>query len=215
MKVGTDGVLLGAWADCRDAKNILDVGTGSGLIALMLAQRSDASITAIDSDENACKQAQINFDNSPFSDRLTLNKIAYQDYLSSTRFDLIVSNPPYFLHSLKSPDRSRTRARHSDDLPFEDLLKTTSGLLSSQGKLAIILPWDSFESFDDLAWEQRLFLNKKTNVYSLPGQKPKRLLLEYSTKKLPIVEDDLFIEKSQKLYSEEYIHLTRDFYLGT
>jgi tRNA1Val (adenine37-N6)-methyltransferase len=123
MKVGVDGVLLGAWADCRNIQFALDVGTGSGLIALMLAQRSDASIHAIDIDENAYQQAEINFNNSPFYNRLSIEQISFQDFSSSVRYDLIVSNPPYFTHSMKSPDKNRNLARHNDHLPLEVLIK--------------------------------------------------------------------------------------------
>ena len=123
MKVGVDGVILGAWADCRNIKYSLDVGTGSGLIALMLAQRSEAYIHAIDIGENAYKQAEINFNNSPFHDRLSLEQIAFQDFSSSIKYDLIVSNPSYFVHSLKSPDKNRSLARHNEYLPLKVLLK--------------------------------------------------------------------------------------------
>jgi tRNA1Val (adenine37-N6)-methyltransferase len=123
MKVGVDGVLLGAWADCRNAGYILDAGTGSGLIALMLAQRSNAIIHAIDIDENSCNQAEINFTNSPFHDRLSVEHISFQNYFPPVRYDLIVSNPPYFANSLKSPDKNRNLARHDEFLPIEVLIK--------------------------------------------------------------------------------------------
>ena len=213
MKVGTDGVLLGAWSDCKQAKTILDIGTGSGLIALMLAQRSEALIYAIDIDENACKQAKINFDNSPFFAQLIVEKAAFQHWETSLRFDLLVSNPPYFSDSLKSFDSGRNSARHNDSLFFADLIEKSFSLMNPGGKLEVIIPFDGFEVFQSLAMENQLFLCRKTLVSSLPQKSPKRVLLEYSNKDTGYREDLLLIEKSPKIYSEEYIALTEDFYL--
>ena len=213
MKVGIDGVLLGAWADCRNIKYGLDVGTGSGLIALMLAQRSEAFIHAIDIDENACKQAGINFNNSPFCDRLSIEPIAFQDFSSSVRYDLIVSNPPYFAHSLKSPDKNRNLARHNDHLPLEDLIKKSASLLSSQGKAAFILPFNQWEKANSLAIENQLFLSRKTLVSSIQNHPPKRVLLEYSLIDQCATEDSFYIGRTKQTYSNEYRALTEAFYL--
>ena len=213
MKVGTDGVLLGAWADCLNAQTILDIGTGSGLIALMLAQRSKSVITAIDIEESAYIQAGINFKKSPFNDRLNIYHASIQQFSTSTKYDLIVSNPPYFSNSLQSPDASRTHARHNDSLSLDDLIKHSQSLLSPKGKLALILPFDIFEQVNDRALEHSLFLCRKTQVCPTPSQAPKRILLEYSMEKQPIVENELFIEKSRHVYSEEYRNLTSKFYL--
>jgi len=213
MKVGTDGVLLGAWADCKQAKTILDVGTGSGLIALMLAQRSEAKVYSIDIDENACKQAKINFDNSPFFNRLTIEKCAFQLWNPPLHFDLIVSNPPYFSDSLKSPDSGRNFARHNDSLFFSELIKKSISILNPGGKLAVILPLSGFDGFQSLAMENHLFLCRKTFVSSLAHKPPKRILLEYSNKEMECKENLLVIEKSPKIYSEEYIGLIGGFYL--
>jgi len=191
----------------------LDIGTGSGLIALMLAQRSEAQVYAVDIDENACRQAKINFDNSPFSDRLIVEKVAFQHWNTPLKFDLIVSNPPYFSDSLKSPDSGRNFARHNDSLFFADLIEKSISLMNSGGKLAVIFPFDGFEIFQSLALENQLFLCRKTLVSSLPQKLPKRVLLEYSNKETDYREDLLLIEKSPKIYSEEYIALTEEFYL--
>jgi tRNA1Val (adenine37-N6)-methyltransferase len=214
MKVGTDGTLLGAWADCEQAKTILDIGTGSGLIALMLAQRSEAQVYAIDIDENACKQAKINFENSPFSGRLFIEKVDFQHWNTSLRFDLLVSNPPYFTNSLKSADKGRNFARHNDSLFFADLIGKSCSMMNEGGKLAVILPFDGFEVFQALALESRLFLCRKTLVSSLPHKPPKRVLLEYSNKETDYREDMLLIEKAPKVFSEEYVAFTGDFYLN-
>jgi len=213
MKVGVDGVLLGAWADCRNIRYGLDIGTGSGLIALMLAQRSKAFIHAIDVDENACKQAEINFNNSIFHDRLSIESVAFQDFLSSTRYDLIVSNPPYFARSLKSPDRNRSMARHNDHLPLDILIKKSASLLSLQGKAAFIIPYDQWEAIHALAVDNRLFLCRKTEVSTLQNHPPKRVLLEYSLIDRGRTEDSWYIGATKQTYSDEYRALTGDFYL--
>ena len=213
MKVGIDGVLLGAWADCRNIRYGLDVGTGSGLIALMLAQRSEACVHAIDIDENACKQAEINFNHSPFHDRLSIESVPFQDFLSSRRYDLIVSNPPYFAHSLKSPDKNRNLARHNDHLPLEVLIKKSASLLTPQGKAAFIIPFDQWENIHSPAVENQLFLCRKTLVSSLQNHPPKRVLLEYSFINRGVTEDGFYIGETKETYSNEYRSLTEDFYL--
>jgi tRNA1Val (adenine37-N6)-methyltransferase len=213
MKVGVDGVLLGAWADCRNCRYALDVGTGSGLIALMLAQRSEATIHAIDMDENACKQAEINFTNSPFHDRISLELIDFQNFSSSVRYDLIVSNPPYFTQSLKSPDANRNLARHNDSLPLDVLISKSALLLSLRGKIALILPFDQWEQAHSLAIENQLFLCRKTLVSSVQDHPPKRVLLEYSFLEQNTKENSFYIGQEKETYSDEYRALTEGFYL--
>jgi tRNA1Val (adenine37-N6)-methyltransferase len=213
MKVGTDGVLLGSWADCADSWDILDVGTGSGLIALMLAQRSKAYITALDLDENACSQAISNVSNSCFYDRISIIHSSFQEYRTDKKYDLIVSNPPYFEQSLKSHDKQRNLARHNNALPFEDLLNKSASLLTDKGKFALVLPFDVFSQFDDLAGRAGLYLNKRINVHSTPVLPPKRILLEYSFFRSVVLKRNLIIEISRHIYHEDYINLTKDFYL--
>jgi tRNA1Val (adenine37-N6)-methyltransferase len=213
MKVGTDGVLLGAWADCSNAETILDIGSGSGLIALMLAQRSPARIDAIDIDEDACQQAKINFENAPFRDRLSVYFSSLQDFFPSKKYDLVVSNPPYFSRSLQSPDKNRTLARHNQTLPFDELITNSCRLLSSDGKLALILPFDAFDSINPLALEQNLFLCRKEKISPVWNHPPKRILLEYSVKQYPLIETEIHLEDSNHARSEDYQNLTKDFYL--
>jgi tRNA1Val (adenine37-N6)-methyltransferase len=213
MKVGTDGVLLGAWANVENAKNILDIGTGSGLIALMLAQRSEAFVEALDVDKNAYRQAQINFENSPFKNRLKIENIDFQSFSSPVKYDLLVSNPPYFSNSLKPNDKGRLVARHDDRLPLADLIRKTASLLSSQGKLALIIPYESIGNVETIADESQLFLCRKTLVASSPHHPPKRTLLEFSCHLIKLQENEIFIEKFPQVYSEEYVELTKDFYL--
>jgi tRNA1Val (adenine37-N6)-methyltransferase len=212
MKVGTDGVLLGAWANVENAEKILDIGTGSGLIALMLAQRSPAFVEAIDIDENACKQAKINFGNAPFKERLNVAKCAFQEFSASCKYDLLVSNPPYFSNSLKSPDKGRTFARHNDSLTLDELMKKSASLLNPHGKLALILPFESLENVNILSSENQLFICRKTTVSASPDHSPKRVLMEFSPTPAARQESVLFIEKAPRIFSEEYIALTKDFY---
>lgn len=180
MKVGTDGVLLGAWTGIESCNRILDIGTGTGLIAMMLAQRSKAVIDAIDIDAEACLQAQENAESSPFAERIKIRHSALSDFAQTDTglYDLIVSNPPYFVDSLKCPDQKRNTARHTDTLTLEDLLQDSRKLLAPQGRIALILPYDQKERLTDCIRTQNLFLSKETSVIPVPGAEPKRLLAE-------------------------------------
>ncbi|MDR0542361.1 MAG: methyltransferase [Dysgonamonadaceae bacterium] len=214
MKVGTDGTLLGAWVDVSGAKTILDVGTGSGLIALMLAQRSeDALIDAIDTDENACRQSEMNFALSPFVSRLRVVHGNFLHYFPLKACDLIVSNPPYFIDSLKSPDKQRTIARHTDELPLNGLLEKSAQLLTAGGRLSLILPAERFGFVQDAAARTGFFLVRKTEVCAVENRPPKRVLLEYARTFAPLAENKICIETAHHTYSEEYRALTKDFYL--
>jgi tRNA1Val (adenine37-N6)-methyltransferase len=213
MKVGTDGVLLGAWTDCENAERILDVGTGSGLIALMLAQRSQTDIDAIDVDENAYKQSSVNFHNSIFSRRINNYHMDFRQYTTRKTYDLIVSNPPYFTNSMQSPDKNRSTARHTHQLDFETLLRKSNQLLSDNGRLSIILPYESLIVIQEIAERNQLHLSRKTIVRPLENHPPKRVLLEFSKVISDTEENELFIEKSRRVYSDDYICLTKDFYL--
>lgn len=214
MKVGTDGVLLGAWAKCQNAENILDIGTGSGLIALMLAQRSSAEIEAIDIDEGAYKQARLNFLNSKFKNQLKAIHQSLQTYNPDKKYDLIVSNPPYFTNSLKSPIKERTKARHTDFLSLEELFEKSAYLLSEKGIISIIIPFVDFDRVNQIADKQLLFLSRKTIVYPTPQSNPNRVLLEYSFRKKQIEETQLIVEISRHQYSDEFRNLTADYYLN-
>lgn len=217
MKVGTDGVLLGAWAGTDSCNRILDIGTGTGLIALMLAQRSPAIIDAIDIDTDACLQAQENVVASPFAERIQVRHSALADFAQAAtdRYDLIVSNPPYFVDSLKCPDRQRNTARHTDTLTLEDLLQDSRKLLAPQGRIALILPYDQKERLTDCIRTYQLFLSKETSVIPVPGAQPKRLLAELTADQpaSPASSDRLILEIARHQYTDEYIRLTKDFYL--
>lgn len=215
MKVGTDGVLLGAWASVS-GMNALDIGTGTGLIALMMAQRNlQLEIDAIDIDEQANRQAEENVRKSPFNGRITCHRYSLQDYaeIADKKFDTIVSNPPFFTRSLKSPDTRRTMARHNDSLYAEDLIRLSSGLLSDAGKLSLIYPLDYKKQLFEYAALNNLSISRITNVYPTISTPAKRILIELSKQKNLLEENDLIIEKERHIYSEEFTNLVKNFYL--
>lgn len=216
MKVGTDGVLLGAWTDVKNASRILDVGTGSGILALMMAQRNlSADILAIDVNDKAVEQAVVNIKNSPFSDKIKVDHVSFQQLATDNKYvyDLIVTNPPYFVDSLKSPDKSRTEARHSTGLNLNDLFYFSKQIISENGSLSMILPFDqkmnALAEANSCGW----FLLRSTDVYPKPNSKPKRVLLEFTTNEFSKIEEELTIEIERHIYSEDYISLTKDFYI--
>ena len=221
MKVGTDGVLLGAWADSmRNAqcvmRNVLDIGTGSGLVALMLAQRfPTAQIDAIDIEPQAVEQAQYNFAESPWAERLNAHLAALQDWQPNKHYDLIVSNPPYFQNSLKNPDKGRELARHTDSLTYADLLRCTTQRLAPRGTAAFILPAEAESYVLHIAKENGLYCCRLTRVHSKPGKPAKRILIEFSPTppETPPAPQIFHIESAVSPRSEEYAALTKDFYL--
>lgn len=222
MKVGTDGVLLGAWAEPAvsiqpSAFRILDVGTGSGLVALMLAQRfPEAHIDAIDIDEAAVEQAAENFAASPWSDRLHAFHARLQEWQSHSVPSLIVSNPPYFQNSLKNPDKGRELARHTDTLSYEELLYHSARLLSEHGRLAIILPAEAEQEIRTLAAQHSLFTTRVTRVYSKETKPARRVLLQFEKseyRNTAPLEDRLVLEDDKGTRSAAYQEITKDFYL--
>jgi len=217
MKVGTDGVLLGAWVRTENAKRILDIGTGTGLIALMLAQRSDARIDAIDIDISAFQQASENVCSSSFAKQIEVYHSSFSDFMQKTNvpYDLIVSNPPYFTQSLKSPDDLRTKARHDDSLPLDNLITGAKSLLAETGRLALILPIEHAQRLDDILVDINLYKIRQTNVAPVIHGNIRRILVEISAQKTENIKPDLLtIEKERHVYTEEYRLLTKDFYLN-
>ena len=212
MKVGTDGVLLGAWANIV-GKCVLDIGTGTGVISLMLAQRSNTRITAIEIEENAFLQAKDNFSNSKWNGRLAIIHSSLQDFNSDYKLDTIVSNPPFFQNSLKTENTSRNFARHTDSLSFEHLLEFTSNNLSENGKASFIIPYDSEVKFINIAKENNLFASRICRIKGTENSPMKRSLIELNFKEADCKENLLTIEISRHVYTQEYINLTKDFYL--
>lgn len=214
MKVGTDGVLLGAWADPGNAARILDIGTGTGLLALMMAQRSSATIDAIEVDENAVEQARENVLDSPWADRITVHYCSLQDYNPAVKYGLILSNPPFYSGLQSSPDYHRSVARQGMDLDLGQLFERTSKLLDNDGRICLILPSEQEESVAKIINDLGLHCNRRMIIQSNPGKSPIRIMLSVERSAGSIQNEILSIELDQRHhYSPEYIRLTKDFYL--
>ena len=220
MKVGTDAVLLGAWCSLEtNPDTILDVGSGTGLISLMMAQRSDAeTIDAVEIDPNAYEQSVANFEKSDWSDRLFCYHSSFQDFSEEMKeedeeYDLIISNPPFYNDNFETNDTSRNTARFTSALSFKELLESTSKILSDSGIFTIIIPFKEQTVFVSLAAKYRLFLNRVCSVRGTENSEIKRSMLEFSFYQKEVEETTLVIEKARHKYTQEYINLTKDFYL--
>lgn len=217
MKVGTDGVLLGAWIQAAGSKRILDIGTGTGLIALMMAQKSNAQIDAIDIDQDASVQAAENFNDSLWSDRLNAISGPVQEYAkeSSEQYDLIVSNPPYFMGAHPAPSEARNVARHMDEhLSIEELVEAVHRLLTENGRFCIILPYIEGSRFKSYASEHGLYPTRITKVITKTGKTEKRVLMEFAKSIIDCQEDEIILQDELGNYTEQYRKLTTDFYPG-
>ena len=215
-KVGTDGVLLGAWVDIHAGdKSLLDIGTGSALIALMLAQRTDSStrIDGVEIEKQDAEQARKNVSLSPWREKIRIYNVAVQDFISETKYDLIVSNPPYFMNSWLPSEKKRSQARHTHELSYEDLLITSTRLLAPTGRLAVILPYVEGLHFLELAGHYKLFVLHQSNFRSRQHKPVERLLLELSPKQNAKVESEIILYSDGENWSEPYRRMTRDFYL--
>lgn len=226
MKVGTDGVLLGAWCPLATATSegeykVLDIGTGSGLIALMLAQRATSIddtpivIDTIDIDASAAEQAKFNFEQSPWSKLLRIYQSSLQEWQSEKEYDLIVSNPPYFQGSLKNPDAQRATARHTDSLSYSELIAHSERLLRRNGILALVLPIEAEEEILSLAAAAGLSPIAITYVHTKPGKPVKRILMAWTKGDADgeVDGNHFYIESADSPRSEEYKKLTEEFYL--
>lgn len=214
MKVGTDGCLLGGWFDTAQSRNILDIGCGSGLISIMAAQRCKAFVTGIEIDSNAALQATKNVNNSPWKERIRIVNADYLEYSTSELFDTIVSNPPFFIKSLKCSDSSRTLARHSDTLSSNDFFSHAARISTADARISIIIPCDILHEWATSAGLHGFFESRITYIKTTPRKHPKRVLVEfkrgcYVTPK----ENTLILEEEPGTYSKEAAEILRDFYL--
>ncbi len=216
MKVGTDGVLLGAWTEIASSQHILDIGTGTGLMALMLAQRSLAKIDAVEIDRDACIQARENVERSPFCDRINVYHSSIQDYTPtcSVRYDLIVSNPPFFANAYKAPNKERAIARHSDRLEQVDLLQAAQQLLSQNGRLVVIYPTEASQTLHQKAEAFGFFCYRKLYVKPTLNSPIKRVIIVLAKNQSEYQENTLTIEADRHIYTAEFIALIKDFYLN-
>lgn len=216
MKVGTDGVLLGAWTSLDNVSSILDIGTGTGLIALMLAQRCDAEqIDAIEIDDEAYEQAVNNFENSDWGDRLFCYHASLQEFVGEMeeQYDLIVSNPPFYTDDFESSDQKRTAARFESSLPFDEFIASSVKLLSENGCLVVIIPFKEEVKLIEIAKQNNLFPQKITRVKGTPTSEIKRSMLMFSFENNQLIVDELVIEFARHQYTEQYKALVKDFYL--
>ena len=217
MKIGTDGVLLGAWTPLiNNPYNVLDIGAGTGILSLMLAQRSNAEqIDAIEIDEDAYEQCVENFEASPWGDKLFCFHAGLDEFVDEPEdeYDLIISNPPFYTDDYKSDNTSRDLARFEDALPFEELIEAAALLLSDNGIFSVIIPYKEEERFVSLCKELDLFPLKITRVKGTPTSEIKRCLLAFCRMEQTPLIDELVIEISRHNYTPEYIELTKEFYL--
>tara|TARA_B110001469_G_C9542929_1_gene269562 strand:- start:96 stop:764 length:669 start_codon:yes stop_codon:yes gene_type:complete len=220
MKIGTDGVLLGAWCSLKEStKKILDVGSGTGVISLMLAQRfNNATIDSVELENNAHKQSVENFERSVWADRLFCFHSTFQDFANELKedgetYDLIISNPPFYTDNVKNNNRARNKARSTSFLSFVELISGVSKILSNQGEFTTIIPFKEEVKFIEISKQNKLFLNKICRVKGNNNSDIKRSLLTFSFYKKKLDENNLIIETSRHLYTDEYINLTKNFYI--
>ncbi|HCY42022.1 MAG TPA: tRNA (adenosine(37)-N6)-methyltransferase TrmM [Prolixibacteraceae bacterium] len=217
MKVGMDGVLLGAWTDPSGAERILDIGTGTGLIVLMMAQKNaSAQIDAIEVDPEALQEATVNIQQSAWSDRINAKLCSFQDFAAQTdqNYDLIVSNPPFFTNGVKAPIETRAQARHAETLPLDVLISGAANMLSENGRIALVLPIESLQEIENLAQSNSLFISRLCRVKPNPQKPVFRILIELTNSECIFQEGNLIIEfEKHHDYTLEYKELTKDFYL--
>lgn len=213
MKVGTDAIIVGCLAHHNECHSILDIGTGCGIVALILAQRYPyAHIDAIDIDMKSIEQASYNFEVSPWNERLKVRCISAQE-LRDEHYDLIVSNPPFFVNSLKAPSQQRNLARHTDTLSYNELFKSASTNLSSQGRFVCILPYSSKDLIMQIATREHLWCENQTIIRNTPMARPKRIVFSFINEEIDTTTlKELIIRNNDNSYSESYRKLTADFY---
>jgi tRNA1Val (adenine37-N6)-methyltransferase len=216
MKVGTDGVLLGAWVDCGNAENILDIGTGTGLLALMLAQKSNAIIDAVEIDKDAALLAAQNIKESIWHDRITVINEDIRDYKTEEKYDLIVSNPPYYSTDIIAPDLSRAKARHTISLIPHELMKSVVNLMDKEGLFYVIYPYNVQEIWENAAKDFGLYKIRELIVKPNPQKEPVRIISVFTFYPAETYSETMCIENLKRHdYSEEYRNLTEDFYIKT
>jgi tRNA1Val (adenine37-N6)-methyltransferase len=217
MKIGTDGVLLGAWASVEhNPFNVLDIGAGTGILSLMMAQRSHAeNIEAIEIDDDAFEQCTENFENSPWNDRLFCFHASLLEYIEAVdeKFDLIICNPPFYTEDYKTQDQARDLARFSDAMPMEHIIFAVITFLSDKGKFSIIIPFKEEKKYIEEAGLIGLYPNRILRVRGNENSELKRSLIEFSYSESPIKISELIIETERHQYTQDYINLTKDFYL--
>lgn len=217
MKVGTDAILLGLWAETAGVGKILEVGTGCGIISLLTASRCSALIDAIELDAESADEAGGNFDRSPFSYRMKAIHADFNRYSKSypEKYDLIVSNPPFFINDMPSNDLKQRQTRHQTTLSYEQLLKGSVHILSPGGKLCVVLPYNNHHIFIDLAKHQGMFPQRQQLIFPFRNSRPNRinLCLGFQKPEEPATQK-FIIREADKLFSAQYVELLKDYYIG-
>jgi tRNA1Val (adenine37-N6)-methyltransferase len=215
MKVSTDACIQGAWTPIEEAVyNVLDIGTGTGLLALMLAQRKNTlSIDALEIDHSAAQQALKNVTHAPFKSQINIHETNAQSWVSGHTYDLIICNPPFFSNNLKGVNEQRNLARHNDNLTFDNLAKIISDSLKSNGYASILIPTTERANWESVAQKYELYTVKQLMVKPFEHSTPNRIILILSKKKLVLEEEQLIIYQSPKVYTERFTDLLRPFYL--
>jgi len=216
MKVGTDAILLGCWVEVRSTDVVLDVGTGCGLLPLMLAQKGVGQVDAVDIDKASIEEATINFKASQWRDRLQAYCADIADFQTDRRYDLVISNPPFFNRSYKCDADRKSRARHTDaTLPFDTLCRVTQRLLQPQGRFAVVLPVDGSTEFLKVAEKYGLFLRKRMTIIPIAGREPNRVNLELSTEKHDEIQEETFVIRGEdNRFTRQYNEFLKEYYLG-
>jgi tRNA1Val (adenine37-N6)-methyltransferase len=215
MKLGTDSVLLGCFTKVEGAECILDIGTGTGILALVMAQKSNAQIDAVEIDQEAFKQAEQNAKESPWHDRIRIHHSAIQNFSPTNKYDLIISNPPYYRNSknMGIEDEKRALARHDKDLPFEDLCKQVYRLMKDDALFWLVLPHQEGLEFIQIAKQHNLQLHHLINIKPKPEKEINRLILAFGKSNKTYIESTITIYQSDGIATDEYVELTKDFYL--
>ena len=213
MKVGTDAMILGALIQAENCKNALDIGSGTGVLSLMIAQgNSDLKIDAVEIDDRAALECERNFQNSNWSDRLNVIHGDFLSYKTSMRYDLIFSNPPFYQSSLVNQDERKGRARHEQSMSIPAFLENVNNLLAEKGFFWLIVPFDDVDSWQNIAEKNRLYLNEMISVYGKRNDNPKRAILKFGGKLMKPLKSSLVIRELNGRYSAEYIELTKEFH---
>lgn len=217
MKVGTDSIILGAWVGVSTEKNILDVGCGCGILSLLMAQRTEAIIEGVEMDKASAEEADSNFKASQWRERLKVFNMNFIDFpaIATKKYDLIISNPPYFTSLFKTVEPRRNLARHTDTLDFETLIKTSIKLLTDSGRLAVVLPFAESRQFIDIAAKHGLILQRMLQIVSVKGRKANRINMEFGLNEPKNISIEEFaIRKTDGKFTKEYHELLNEYYLG-
>jgi len=215
MKTGTDAILLGSWCNVESIESALDIGSGSGIISLFIAARSQARVTAVEIDSASVKESERNFESSPFAERMQVVKTNINDFFTEQKFDLIVSNPPFFTGDLHSPDKRKTNARHTETLSFYDLCSVANRLLTEEGRFCVVLPYSQKTVFEQTARKNNLFALRELLIFPRRGAEPNRINIEFGKSKTNEIKRELFIVREENnKFTDQYREWLGEYYLS-